>query len=136
MYTDIESKINAMKTSLHAELQKVNAIDEYDCVIDIKLFEQVVKSTLEELKNLESLVVDKNGNATDRYGTNIWMNAISELQNMLKYQSWNPQQDKINSLQDMAESIINRESAFRKTIKDAWERIFGKKLDQGTEKLR
>jgi len=134
MYTDVQNKINDIKEALVTELRKTKAIDANGKVVNVKAFETCVKSKITELNKMENLVVDENGVAKNRYGTNIWLGAISDMNNMLKHQSLNPNMDKVAQMQDKIDTKSHRPSAFSRAIG----KMFKKKTSQyqKTEKLR
>lgn len=116
MYTDIQNKVNDIKESLLTELRQTKAIDGDGKVINAKAFETCVKSKIEELNKMESLIVDENGVAKNRYGTGIWFNAISDFNDMLKHQSLNPNMDKVAQMHDRIDEKPRHPSAFRRAI--------------------
>jgi hypothetical protein len=134
MYTDIQNQVNDIKESLLTELRQTKAIDANGKVVNAKAFETCVKSKIEELNKMESLVVDANGVSKNRYGTGIWFDAISDFNDMLKHQSLNPRMDKVAQMHDTIDTKIRRPSAFRRAIG----KMFKKKTSQyqKTEKLR
>ena len=108
-YAYIESQINNTMQSLQNELQRLNIIDtQTKQVINSKLFENFIESKIKELKKLECLVVNNNGVVINRYGANLWMKAISELQDMLKYKSLDPQSDKLAKIHDKSDKNLQK----------------------------
>ena len=124
MYTDIENQVNKIMQSLRMELQISGIIDKKTGkILNLTYFKYIVVSKINELKKLERLVVDKDGVAINRYGTNIWLNAISKLQNMLQHESLNPQKDELLRIPDMADEKMQKTPI----IKQIFHKIFGPK---------
>lgn len=123
MYTDIQNQINNIKKSLLDELCQTNAIDNNGKVINAMAFETCIKSKMAELKKMENLLVDENGVAKNRYGTNMWLDTISQFQNMLEYKSLNLNMYMLLKKPDMTENKIQKTPI----INQIFRKIFGSK---------
>lgn len=116
-YAYIESQIDNTMQSLRDELQQLNIIDaKTKKILNPEVFERVIESKIKELKKLECLIMNNNGIVINRYGANIWMKAISELQDMLKYKSFDPQSDKLAKIRDKSDEILQKPSLFKRII--------------------
>ena len=130
MYIDIEKKVNTIKQSLKTELQKTNAIDAQNRVIDATKFTAIVQSKLKEMEQLEPLAFDINGTATDRYGANIILKGIHKIECILQNKSLTPDHDELNRQMNTAEKDEYERILTRKNF---WNKIFHNRIKNKTK---